>query len=404
MTAPVLPGDPAALRAVARTLATAAADLDRVRETVIGVRLGLAGSEWQGPAALAFSQAVWSVGLQYGTAADRLEASAAAVDRYANRLDEELATYHRAMADRRAHADALSTVETPGEEARLTVLRARADAAVLAAHEAARAEGERCAQILAEVADAAALPWRDWAGFTLAAIPEECFADMRLVSVWDRANRHALDPDRRVRPWFPPGSDVVGFDIPVLPGHGQVRMGFFIADAVARPLPIPCMPAVGDGDGRTFDPAMGPEDNRVYVEIDYEAGRAWVGAMPSCSNAREDNCTPAHQIDDSVHLRSHDSGAVEVEFSIGNSRVDGPVVNNLEISGHLAVIPAARGGVLLTGFRSPFPSFEAYHDVGGRTVVLAQRRQTRLGLPGLALPDPQLPPAGPEDRTQDRIA
>jgi hypothetical protein len=381
MTPPRLTGDPAALWAAANTLTGLADDLRARRSQVVNVRSHLAGTDWQGPAALAFDQGAWFIGGQLGTAADHLEAAADAIGRYADRLAEELDRYSRAMAvfaEQQPLAEAEAGPSAGG-------LR-RAEAAALDAYDAAHAAADRCAEELAAITGAAAMSWRDWTSFTTAAIPAACFSDMRLASVWDR--RRLGDPDRLTRPWFPPGSDVVGYDIPMLPGYGQVRMGFFIADEEVELTPWG--PVIGDGNGRDFDPAMRPEDNKVYVEIDYEAGRAWVGSMPSCSDATETNCTPSHQIDDDVHLRAHDSGAVELEFSLGNSRADGPILNNLEISGDLVVIPLAGGAVQLGGTRSPFPSFEAYHDRAGTTVTLARKRQTDLGPLGLAVPDESL--------------
>ncbi len=52
-------------------------------------------------------------------------------------------------------------------------------------------------------------------------------------------------------------------------------MGFFIASDDAR-SPADDGIVVSDGDGRTFDSGVVPEQNRVYVEVDFGRGTGFV--------------------------------------------------------------------------------------------------------------------------------
>ncbi len=52
-------------------------------------------------------------------------------------------------------------------------------------------------------------------------------------------------------------------------------MGFFIATDESK-LPADNGVVVSDGDGRTFDSDVVPEQNRVYVEVDFGRGTGFV--------------------------------------------------------------------------------------------------------------------------------
>jgi hypothetical protein len=170
--------------------------------------------------------------------------------------------------------------------------------------------------------------------------------------------------------------------------HGKVRMGFFIADEEVRIWPR-FGRVVGDGDGRDFDPHMDPEDNRIYIEIDFSTGTGYVQSNKSCSDKSADShCRDAKSLVGAFDSSTQSSGIVSFDFVIGNSLAqDFPILNRFKISADLDVLPMSDGGICLVGQKSWFPAFEAYYDHGGQTHVLVQKEQVDGGVLGLALPD-----------------
>jgi hypothetical protein len=177
-------------------------------------------------------------------------------------------------------------------------------------------------------------------------------------------------------------------DVPCMPAlHGRVRMGFFIMDEEVHFLPDTGVAA--DGDGRGFDPAMGPEDNRIYIEIDYTTGTGFVEANKSCKTAAQTDCKPANTLVGNFTSVTRNDGAISIEFSIGNSQAeDTPIFNNLEISADFDIVPMPGGALCVMGTASQYPAIEAYYDKGSQTLVLLQEPQSPTGaFIGLALWD-----------------
>jgi hypothetical protein len=169
--------------------------------------------------------------------------------------------------------------------------------------------------------------------------------------------------------------------------HGKVRMGFFIADEEVRIFPW-FGRVVGDGDGRSFDPSMDPEDNRIYIEIDFSTGTGYVQSNKSCRDSTESDCRDAKTLVNAFDSSTQSNGIVSFDFVIGNSLAEQfPVLGRLKISADLDVLPMSNGGICLIGKKSWFPAFEAYYEHGGQTHVLVQKEQVDAGVLGLALPD-----------------
>lgn len=211
------------------------------------------------------------------------------------------------------------------------------------------------------------------------------YADNDPVNKADPLGLRAKDEDFR----FASGAALRPFQVPRVRGFGRVRIGFFIAEAEAR---LPLVPILGDGDGRGFDPRMGPKDNRIYIEIDFGNGRGFVQSNESCRDRAETNCTPALPIEGRFKSRVSSNSAVSIKFAIGNSRADAPVVGRLKISADLDVVPIRGGRGCVFGVVSRFPSSEAYYDLKTRTTTLFRNPQTKAGLFGLSFPDKGLPP------------
>lgn len=191
----------------------------------------------------------------------------------------------------------------------------------------------------------------------------------------------------------PPGEVVLAngevrrrIDVPCQPLWGRVRVGFFIMD---EEVDIPVLGVIADGDGRDFDPAMGPDDNRVYFEIDYTTGTGFIEANESCSDRTETDCTPAITLVNGVETITRSDGRISVRFSSSNSQAQGiPVIEFLSITGDFDITPQAGGGVCVTGTASRFPSIEAYYDQGSVTTELFTEPQSDWGpIFGLAFPD-----------------
>lgn len=186
---------------------------------------------------------------------------------------------------------------------------------------------------------------------------------------------------------LPSGAVRQRIDVPCMPGlYGRVRLGFFIEDEEVQILPG--FRVVGDGDGRGFDPAMGPDDNRVYIEVDYSTGTGFVQSNRSCTDKTETDCEPAKSLANAFVSVTHSDGRVSFEFTIGNAlgqRI--PLFNRLKISADMDIVPMPGGALCVTGSASWFPALEAYYDRGAQTQVIFQYPQIDLGIWGLAIPD-----------------
>lgn len=172
-------------------------------------------------------------------------------------------------------------------------------------------------------------------------------------------------------------------DVPCLgAAAGRVRIGFFIMDEEVHFIPYVLV--TGDGDGRGFDYGMGPEDNRIYIEVDYSTGTGFVESNRSCKNKVEDNCKRAKSLDGAFTSETRADGRVAVEFIIGNSLAeDTPIFGRLKISADLDIVPREDGTACVMGTTSRFPAVEAYHDRGSQTEMLIQENEIDLGAWGL---------------------
>jgi RHS repeat-associated protein len=74
------------------------------------------------------------------------------------------------------------------------------------------------------------------------------------------------------------------FNVPILPGHGQVRIGFFIRDHLS------CFPLIGcfGGDGRGYDVNTYPSENRAFIDADLETGVGFLFVNFSCRQFHAD--------------------------------------------------------------------------------------------------------------------
>jgi hypothetical protein len=180
-------------------------------------------------------------------------------------------------------------------------------------------------------------------------------------------------------------------EVPCRPEMGRVRIGFFIEDEEVRA--VPGVRVVGDGDGRGFDPNMEPEDNRIYLEIDYSKGTGFVQSNRSCKDRTETECAPAISLRDSFESYSRNDGSVFINFTIGNSlQAETPGLQRLKISADLDILPIPGGLVCVAGAVSRFPAVEAYYDHNGNIGEEFALRQSDYGFYALAAPDRDLPP------------
>ena len=191
--------------------------------------------------------------------------------------------------------------------------------------------------------------------------------------------------------YLPSGAVQRQIVVPCIPEMGRVRMGFFIEDEEVEI--VDGFYVVGDGDGRTFDPNMGPEDNRIYLELDYGTGTGFIFSNRSCPNRTETNCKDANSLKDAFRSYVRADGSIYINFTIGNSLAeDTPVLGRLKISADLDVLPIPGGQVCVTGAVSQFPAVEAYYDRNGGTSTKFQLPQSDYATVGLVFPDRDLPP------------
>lgn len=155
----------------------------------------------------------------------------------------------------------------------------------------------------------------------------------------------------------------------------------------------PGTPVISAGDGRGFDATMTPEDNRVYVEVDYSTGSGFVEVSRSCKNSTKLDCKDANSLAGAFDSTTRGDGSVSFNFSIGNSLIEDTVgANNLEISANIDMIPISGGGVCVFGSASRFPAIEAYYDVAPNVFTIFREPQSDFGPIALAAPDRNLPP------------
>lgn len=192
--------------------------------------------------------------------------------------------------------------------------------------------------------------------------------------------------------YLPSGAVQRQIVVPCIPEMGRVRIGFFIEDEEVQI--VDGVRVVGDGDGRGFDPNMGPEDNRIYLELDYGTGTGFIFSNRSCPNRTETNCKDANSLKDAFRSYARADGSIYINFTIGNSlQVDTPLLNRLKISADLDVLPIPGGLVCVTGAVSEFPAVEAYYDKNGRTTTEFQLPQNDASTVALAFPDRIFHPA-----------
>lgn len=155
------------------------------------------------------------------------------------------------------------------------------------------------------------------------------------------------------------------WSVPQVPGGGQFRVGWFIKQDDAFGL---------SGDDRGFDPAMGPQDNRVYLELDYERGLLMIHANPTC-DADEESCTGAVDIGDHVTVESGPGTLVVVKVDVPNSRRS--VFGHPRITGNLT-FSALGNEPCVVGLFDRFPSVEVYHDQNGLTTAVWTRNESKV--------------------------
>lgn len=179
--------------------------------------------------------------------------------------------------------------------------------------------------------------------------------------------------------------------VPCIPQFGRVRIGFFIMDYEVQILPG--VGTVGDGNDRSFDPAMEPKDNKVYLEVDYRTGTGFVYSAPSCTDGTKTSCKEAVTLRDRFSSSVGPDGRISIEFAVPNSRTeDIPGPNNLAISANLDIMPVPDRGVCIIGAVSRYPSVEGYYDLDGQTNELFTLEQSDFGpVGGLSTPDRGIP-------------
>jgi len=180
-------------------------------------------------------------------------------------------------------------------------------------------------------------------------------------------------------------------DILVNPALGRYRVGFFIMQKSYGVLNI-----TGAGDDRGFDPQMTAAQNRVYLEVDFTTGKAYLVVNPSCNSTRT-SCT------DPVQLTA---SRVSISFSrsqVASSNPANPMTYttfhvNIEnsretvhgfprIRAEITFSTNPQGGLSLIGHISKFPSVEIYHELGGATTTVYRHEQARIvGAAALGIP------------------
>lgn len=197
-------------------------------------------------------------------------------------------------------------------------------------------------------------------------------------------------------PPAPPAADLwpgaaprqLSFKTPTHPGLGRYRIGFFIMQDSYGALGI-----TGAGDGRSFDPSMGPSDNRLFVDIDYESGNSTVVVNPSCNSSRTSCTSPVDLPPERVSITHEENRRlfpnkdVKVHLSVPNSReaINGWPPIRAELTFWPAVAgtgvsyaPTVLGTMCVSGSISSFPSMEIYRDTAQGTTLVYRHQQSRI--------------------------
>lgn len=172
---------------------------------------------------------------------------------------------------------------------------------------------------------------------------------------------HSYDPKNQNIP-----ANVVVGRIKPVPGKGVVRASLFIP-AESVKAPVLHWPGFNDdaGDGRGFNPAAGPEESRVALEVDYENGAVIARQNPSVNlttgqvRAGSPDVRVAQRGDGSVYIRY----AAANPFSPGG---EGVAKKSICVQGNIVVRPGD-GVPRVAGFVTAFPALEIYHDRSANT-------------------------------------
>lgn len=180
---------------------------------------------------------------------------------------------------------------------------------------------------------------------------------------------------------------VVGRIAPV-PGQGVVRANLFIPSATVKDPTLSHWPPFDDnaGDDRGFDPAAGPEANRVAVEIDYENGVVVARQNPSVNltTGQVRTGTPT------VKVAQRRDGSVYVDYAAADPFSpggEGLAKETVCVQGSFVVQPGAEAP-RIGGVATSFPALEVYHDQAATTTTLARMWPDNTGQwgPELGLP------------------
>ncbi|MGH3524946.1 MAG: EspA/EspE family type VII secretion system effector, partial [Mycobacterium sp.] len=167
---------------------------------------------------------------------------------------------------------------------------------------------------------------------------------------------HSYDPKNQ----GVPANIVVGRIKPV-PGQGVVRANLFIPSESVKDPALKWPPFDDNaGDNRGFNPAAGPENSRVALEIDYENGVVVARQNPSVnlSTGRVKTGTPT------VKVAQRRDGSVYIDYAAADPFSPGGeslAKNTICVQGQLAVQPGA-DAPRIGGVVTAFPALEVYHD------------------------------------------
>ncbi|MCL9760363.1 hypothetical protein [Frankia sp. AiPa1] len=180
-------------------------------------------------------------------------------------------------------------------------------------------------------------------------------------------------------------------DILVNPALGRYRVGFFIMQKSYGVLGI-----TGAGDDRGFDPQMSAAQNRVYLEVDFTTGKAYIIVNPSCNSGWTACTNPVPLTADRVSISfsrsqvassnpANPMTSTTFHVNIENSRET--VHGFPRIRAEITFSTNPQGGLSVIGHTSSFPSVEVYHELGGATTTVYRHEQAKItGAAALGIP------------------
>ncbi|WP_336086203.1 hypothetical protein [Nocardia sp. SSK8] len=186
-----------------------------------------------------------------------------------------------------------------------------------------------------------------------------------------------LNPNSYTEKYGGVGPSIQAVMINPVPGKGVVRATHFIEQFdVYNPWPGRLSWedfAGGDfsfpedrGDNRTADPNFDPESGKISVIIDYENGIVVMRQNPSVAVRGGDVEVATPQ----ATIWQSPDGEIRMKYSGRDGFLPSMGEKTGTVNGDIVVTPG-ENGVELSGVRTDYPSFEAYHDTPGSPVETA---------------------------------